>query len=139
MAVWVVSNCHTLGNREGFAQYLAAHIDFDVYGFCGRYACEKSYPCPEDFEKRYFFLFAFENSLCSDYVTEKLFTALRHDIVPGVFGEANYNKIAAPGSYINALVFGSPRELAEHLKDVAANVTVYKTYLTWKMKFKVTK
>lgn len=35
----------------------------------------------------YLFYLAFENSICDDYVTEKLYSALRRNIIPVVFGE----------------------------------------------------
>ena len=34
----------------------------------------------------YKFYFAFENSLCDDYITEKFFNMLKHNIVPVVLG-----------------------------------------------------
>jgi hypothetical protein len=36
-------------------------------------------------------LFSFENSVCDDYVTEKLFKILPFDVVPIVYGGAGQN------------------------------------------------
>jgi len=52
-------------------------------------------------------LFSFENSLCKDYVTEKFFKVFEHDMVPIVFGHADYSKIAPPKSYIKVEDFKS--------------------------------
>lgn len=60
-----------------------------------------------------------------DYVTEKFYLALQLDVVPVVFGGGSYAAIAPPNSFINALDFPSPKELAKYLKMVAANSTVY--------------
>lgn len=41
---------------------------------------------------------------------------MSHDIIPVVYGGANYSHIAPHHSYINALDFTSPEELAQYLK-----------------------
>lgn len=51
--------------------------------------------------------FSFENSLCMDYVTEKFFKVFDYDMVPIVFGSADYSKIAPPKSYIKVEDFES--------------------------------
>ena len=71
------------------------------------------------FGHRMFYL-SFENSLCEDYVTEKLWAWLRRDIVPVVMGQANYSAIVPPHSVINALDFSEPRDLANYLKGFGA-------------------
>ncbi|KAL1420688.1 hypothetical protein MTO96_004432 [Rhipicephalus appendiculatus] len=133
-AVWMVSNCFTDGGREDFVAELRKYVDVDVYGECGDYECPKSRgdACYVDFESTYFYALAFENSICVDYVTEKLFNALRHYIVPVVFGGANYSDIAPPHSYIDALSFESPKRLAEYLKNLSHNYTEYAAYFNWK-------
>lgn len=45
--------------------------------------------CIDIVEENYYFYLAFENS---DYVTEKLMTALDHYTVPVVLGGANYSR-----------------------------------------------
>ncbi len=37
------------------------------------------------------FFFAFENSLCIDYVSEKFFHIIKFNIIPVVLGSGNYN------------------------------------------------
>ncbi|RXG61965.1 Alpha-(1,3)-fucosyltransferase C, partial [Armadillidium vulgare] len=48
----------------------------DIYGRCGPLNCSHSEDCYETFEKEYKFYFSFENSICHDYITEKLFNVL---------------------------------------------------------------
>ncbi|KAK4323944.1 hypothetical protein Pmani_005403 [Petrolisthes manimaculis] len=81
---------------------------------------------------RYKFYLSFENSLCRDYVTEKFFDILRLDVVPVVYGGANYSKLAPPHSYIDALSFPSAKALALHLLYLHHNHTAYNEYFRWK-------
>ena len=76
-----------------------------------------------------------ENSNCKDYVTEKLGAAIISSAVPIVFsvdGIPNYDRYLPPHSYINAADFQSARKLAEYLKYVGANETLYNEYLWYK-------
>jgi alpha-1,3-fucosyltransferase len=62
-------------------------------------------------ESTYKFYLSFENTVCPDYVTEKLFKILAHDVVPVVYGGADYTQQAPPISYIDARKF-KPKDLA---------------------------
>ncbi|CAN7982876.1 unnamed protein product, partial [Ixodes hexagonus] len=137
-AMWLVSNCVTRGGREAYIEELRKHIQVDIYGYCGDYKCpvEQSTSCYEAFEKQYFFILAFENSICRDYVTEKFFRALGYDLIPVVFGGANYSQLAPSGSYIDALSFGTPRDLAGYLRIVENNATLYAGFFEWKRRFR---
>ena len=78
------------------------------------------------------FYLSFENAICQDYVTEKIFNALRLNTIPVVLGGANYTKILPPGSFINAGDFDSPKELANYLGVVLNNSTLYESYFAWR-------
>ena len=84
--------------------------------------------CHEYIEKNYMFYLSFENSICEDYVTEKFWKFLNGNLVPVVLGGANYDKIAPPHSFINAMDFSSPNDLAEYLKYLISNSTAYNEY-----------
>lgn len=81
--------------------------------------------------EEYKFVLAFENSLCTDYVTDKLYTALLYGVVPVVYGEADYRAYAPSGSYINARDFSSPKELAEYLWLLHTHDHLYQSYYAW--------
>lgn len=57
--------------------------------------------------------------------------------MPVVYGGANYTKFAPPKSYINALDFGSPKELSDYLKQLSENLDEYRTYFDWKNHYEV--
>jgi len=95
-------------------------------------------------ENDYFFYLSFENSLCKDYITEKFFNAMKRKVIPIVLGGStpdNKEKIsddyftglhAPPHSFIDARNFSSPKELAEHLKNIYASPELYAEYFWWK-------
>ena len=133
---WIVSHCHTTSDREGYVQELQKYISVDIFGNCGSHKCAH-WNCLESLSKNYMFYLSFENSLCTDYVTEKFFTPLTHNIVPVVLGGANYSQYAPPNSYINARDFSSPKALADYLKYLQSNTSAYKEYFEWKKYFEV--
>ncbi|XP_077504305.1 alpha-(1,3)-fucosyltransferase C-like [Amblyomma americanum] len=139
MAVWAVSHCETFGKREDFVDDLRRHVQVDVYGKCGNLSCSRQvrFSCYRKFAREYFFLLSFENTVCRDYVTEKLYMALLYDIIPVTFGGAEYETMAPPGSYIDALKFRTPKDLADYLKKVAGDFELYKSYFRWKGKYNV--
>lgn len=134
MAVWPVSSCRTPGKRHEYVQILQKYIRVDIYGNCGNHSCPRDYEysCHLMFQDRYFFYLSFENSICDDYVTEKLYITLLHDLIPVVLGGANYSAVAPPGSFINALSFKTPKDLADHLIAVAKDFKLYQSYFAWR-------
>lgn len=93
--------------------------------------------CKTMLNSTYRFYAAFENSLCEDYVTEKFFEQLQNNIVPVVYGGANYDLIAPPKSYINANDFKTVKDLANYLIYLAENPEEYIKYFWWKKFYKV--
>ncbi|KZS12523.1 putative Alpha--fucosyltransferase C [Daphnia magna] len=141
--VWMASHCDTPSRREVYIRQLSEFIPVDIYGGCGPLTCERnhthwlSHPkCYDVLEAKYKFYLSFENSICADYVTEKFFEIMRKEMVPVVYGGANYSRIAPPHSYINALDF-TPEKLAEYLKMLDANDTLYNEFFWWKAHYRV--
>jgi len=81
----------------------------------------------------YRFNLAFENSVCVDYVTEKLYDPLRSGCVPVYLGAPNVARFT-PGEhcYIDVRDYASPRHLAECLCHLAADDEAYAAYFAWK-------
>ncbi|CAL7946373.1 unnamed protein product [Xylocopa violacea] len=135
---WFVSNCKAKSGRQNYVDELSRHISVDIYGRCGSRTCPVSEDCfARVAEPNYYFYLSFENSLCDDYVTEKLYNALRYNVVPIVYGGANYSLFAPPRSYINALDFDSPHQLADYLKRLINDPREYGRYFVWKRHFKI--
>ncbi|KAK2153636.1 hypothetical protein LSH36_291g09026 [Paralvinella palmiformis] len=139
--VWVVSRCKTGSHREQYVEELAKHIDIDVYGQCGSHSCPKEqwHLCLERFASNYKFYLSFENSLCRDYISEKFFEPLRHDIIPVVLGERDsvLSEHLTPEAYINARNFDSPKTLAAYLRRVASDEKLFNKYFEWKPKYEI--
>ena len=92
----VISNCNDKSKRLKLIKELQKYIPVTVFGKCGK-------PCPNKFKNstfadcksvlgtEYKFYFAFENSICKEYITEKFFAILKYDIIPVVFGGGPYD------------------------------------------------
>ena len=109
--------------RENLVRELERYLPPDsihIYGNCGNRTCsgksieEKDY-CWNMIENNYKFYLSLENSICRDYVTEKMFEALKLDVVPVVLGGADYKNIFPKNSFINMLDYKNMSQLAELL------------------------
>ncbi len=137
LVAWMVSHCTTDGRREEYVKQMQKYINIDIYGDCGKLKCNRhelfssTLTCYDMLEFNYKFYLAFENSICKDYVTEKFFNIINRNIIPVVYGGADYSKIAPPYSYIDARKY-EPKQLAAYLKMLDANDTLYNEYFWWK-------
>lgn len=61
----------------------------------------------------------------------------RYNVIPVVYGGANYSEFAPPNSYVNALDFESPKELAAYLKYLSQDLQRYQSFLQWKKYYRV--
>ena len=143
MVAWFCSHCYTHSRREKYVNLLRKYINVDMYGGCYMKQCqlnETSYlsddSCYEMLDHNYRFYLSFENSLCTDYVTEKFFNILQYNVIPIVMGGVDYSTIAPPHSYIDALQY-TPRQLAEYLLLLSTNETLYNEYFWWKPYYKI--
>ncbi len=136
MVAWIVSNCKTVrSQRRAYAHRLSKYIPVDIYGKCGTLRCKRNTACYTKIAKRYFFYLAFENSVCKDYRTEKIYRTLQYDVIPIVLGGANYSAYLPHKSYINVMDYRSPKQLADYLKYLTQNRTAYLEYFKWKEKY----
>ncbi|KAH7954305.1 hypothetical protein HPB49_017345 [Dermacentor silvarum] len=97
MVAWFVSNCAASNRRLDYAHELQKHIQVDIYGLCGTLDCPRSESerCYQMLDNDYHFYLSFENANCKDYITEKFFNALRHNVVPVVMGASREEYLAA--------------------------------------------
>ncbi len=139
---WFSTNCWTDSKRESLVRNLSLHIPVDIYGRCSN----NNLSCPQGkqedecnlmLSRHYRFYLSFENSLCPDYVTEKLYRPLLWNTVPIVFGGSDYSLYLPSGSYIDAMNFTSPLELANYLKKLMVEDDLYLSYFHWKRQYVV--
>ncbi|VDK18064.1 unnamed protein product [Anisakis simplex] len=124
-----VSHCETPSKRETYYGELSKYITVNQYGDCsGRRIDQQS--AEKAIADHYFYL-AFENSVCQDYVTEKVFSRINQLIVPIVLKRSIINKFLPDNSFIAADDFHSPKELAEYLQYLMANRTEYERFFEW--------
>ncbi|CAG9820874.1 unnamed protein product [Phaedon cochleariae] len=136
---WLVSNCDTQSLRNRLYENINKYMDVDVYGNCGNLTCPKEDKdkCYDFLEKHYKFYLSFENAYCRDYATEKVFNVLQKNLVPIVYGWADYDKIAPPHSVIDVTKFDSAKSLVAYLRMLDENPAKYMEYFMWKRSYVV--
>ena len=89
---------------------------------------------------KYKFYLSLENSLCRDYVSEKLFLAMYAGTIPIVYGglsKSDYLSVVPPHSFIYAEDFPSIQALGQYLVDLSKNETAYNSYFWWRRHYKL--
>ena len=157
-ALWFVSNCNSDGAfkvgsaRAEYANKLGKSIDISIYSKklsnCRENQFLKTMIKNETDQKQpsmsdFTFYLSFENALCKQYITEKLWKILTGNdiIIPVVMGglsTKDYESIAPPNSFIDVRNFTSPENLAEHLRFVAGNPDAFNYYQQWRNEFTFT-
>ena len=135
LVAWFVSNCNPPSKREIYVRDLAKHIEVHKFGCGGNYSCpttKHKYCDTVLLNRTYKFYLSFENSLCTDYVTEKVFRILNLNVVPVVLGYSNYTDILPPHSFVDVRDFDNPKALAVYLKMLNNNDSEYNKYFAWK-------
>lgn len=132
---WMASVCRTQSGRETYIRELKKHIPIDIYGQCGNLTCGSNRletwsedKCNEKLFNdtgSYKFHLAFENSLCHDYVTEKLWITQGMDAIPVVMGYIDYDRIMPRNTFIDVRDFASPKRLADYLNELDRNDTKF--------------
>ena len=79
------------------------------------------------------FYLSFENSNCTDYVTEKFGNPLRVFSIPIVNGFRDSYEQLVPGSFIHVKDFGNAENLARYLDYLLQNETAFMEYHKWRM------
>ncbi|XP_064087376.1 alpha-(1,3)-fucosyltransferase C-like [Macrobrachium nipponense] len=146
LAAAFISNCRPTSDRLPYLRELKGYAPIDIYGKCGDLKCGgslwiyKKYDPTKDvclrmIGEEYLFFFAFENTFCKDYYTEKVYNILYYPVVPVVRGAGDYSTVLPPHSYIDSSLY-SPKELAEKLLFLQRNPKEYRRYLDWKKHYR---
>lgn len=140
---WLVSNCHASSRRDLYVNELKKHVNVSVFGRCG-----KIDPALNDIQSmdahrilsvKHKFYLSFENTYCTDYITEKVFNVYssKTHMIPIVRGKGNYTKVLPRGTYINTDDFSSIQELAKYIQYLNDNDAEYIKMLKEKTKYDV--
>ena len=134
---WFVSHCRTESKREAYVSKLQKYIPVDIYGACGPLKCRKEVDttCFSQVGRDYKFYFAFENSMCEDYTTEKLYRIFKSDAIVVARGNSFNFRSLPEGTYIDASDFASPKALADRLLYLDAHDEEYMALLRRKDEF----
>lgn len=137
--VYIASN--PVPRRDTFVSELMKHIKVDSLGSCLNNCSISGFGDRRgawftDVGRvlgRYKFYLAFENTLCEDYVTERVLMALSFGCVPVYQGAPNIEDFL-PGEQCLIKVddFSSPAHLAEYLNYLDQNDAAYDEYLSWR-------
>ncbi|XP_022244502.1 alpha-(1,3)-fucosyltransferase 11-like [Limulus polyphemus] len=140
--LYVQSHCGVASDRDRYVKELSQYISIDSYGTCLQ---NKELPTSladsemfenEEFYKfisKYKFHLAFENAICDDYMTEKLFRPLHVGSVPIYKGSHKVKDwIPSDPSVIVVDDFESPAELAKFIQYLDENDEEYSRYLKFK-------
>jgi hypothetical protein len=136
-AVYFASNNFALNQRFELVAELMQHMPVDSYGK-SQNNCIFAGPDQGRQTKlktigSYDFYFAFENSNCVDYVSEKVFDGMISGAVPVYLGAPNIDEYL-PGNkcIIKTSDFADGAELAGFLLELSADRTRFEEYLSWK-------
>ncbi|KAL3092766.1 hypothetical protein niasHS_007975 [Heterodera schachtii] len=130
-ALQIVSHCGAPSGRDLLTKQLQKLIELDVFGKCSRKNCDGQKCYQQQMESHFFYL-AFENTVCSEYVTEKFWNALRSLTVPVVLCREVVRESGIPDDlYIAADDFDNATALADHLKALHKDKNRYLGYFNW--------
>lgn len=123
-ALIVMSRCNTPAKRQTYLNKLKRLMDVDILGRCGKtWNCGMKYLHDScyDVVNQYKFFLAFEDSLCSDYFTDRIFENFDYDTVLVTRGglKGQIKNVLPEGTYIAAEDFNGPKELAAFLKSMS--------------------
>ncbi len=141
LAVYIAS--HPVKHRDAYAAELMQYVKIDSLGKCLNNAeidgfvkggwGEGGWASLLSILPRYKFYLAFENSITTDYVTERVFHALTCGVVPIYLGARNVREFMPhDDAIIDASDFPSARALADYLLELDADDAAYAKHLNWK-------
>jgi alpha-1,3-fucosyltransferase 10 len=131
------SNRYDRSGRTAYAAELLKRVKIDSYGTVLPTVADPGQVRGRDARlavmARHKFTLAFENSIATDYVSDKFFDSLIAGSVPVYLGAANVADFApAERSFVNVADFSGPAELASYLNYLDRSPAEYETYLRWK-------
>ncbi|XP_070159272.1 alpha-(1,3)-fucosyltransferase 10 isoform X2 [Polyergus mexicanus] len=143
--LYIQSDCDTASDRDRYVLELMKYIRIDSYGTCVNNArlddrFKENYLNILNnreflsFVAKYKFTIAFENAICDDYITEKLWRPLIVGSVPIYYGSPSFKDwLPNNKSAISILDFTDPTTLSKFLHKLVRNDSAYEEYLSHKL------
>lgn len=119
-------------HRNNFCLELSKYKQVDCGGNCLNNIGEKlkkgsNYKI--DFQKKYKFCIAYENSARPGYTTEKILEAYMSNCIPIYYGSITIEDDFNPETFINSHNFDNNDDLIEYIKKVDTDEELYNSYL----------
>ena len=130
-----ISSSFDRSDRLAYLKELSKYVDVHHYGkhMRNRFLADTGRAAKLEVFRRYKCVIAFENSISTDYVTEKYYDALLTGAVPVYLGAPNIADYSpAARCHIDVNDYGSPRELADYLLALDQDDTIRESLLEWK-------
>ncbi|XP_043913811.1 4-galactosyl-N-acetylglucosaminide 3-alpha-L-fucosyltransferase 9-like [Protopterus annectens] len=135
LVAWVISNWNPNSRRVQYYEELRKFINIDLYGTSHQSLDQKLLFSTIS---QYKFYLSFENSIHTDYITEKLWkNAFESGAVPVVLGPSreNYEHFIPPDSFIHTDDFGTAEQMAKYLLELDKDEKKYRKYFAWRQHF----
>lgn len=140
---WMSGHCPVPSRRKEYIEQLQKYMPIDTFGSCGKKKCgirtNLKNDCLTNLAREYKFYFSFENNICKDYSTEKVFNLYKNDfnlsIIPVVNGPPQASEYLPTGTFLSTLNYTSPEVLAKKLKEIGSSEILYTKYLKEKDKY----
>ena len=135
-----VSDCESGYSRwrRNYLKQLMKYVQIDSYGHCFHNTEMKSTRKEHNYlklkldlirNKGYKFLISFENSVTPEYVTEKIWHAYMTQTIPIYYGAPEiYDQVPGSNTFIDAAKFAGPKQLADYIKQVDSDNSLYQSY-----------
>lgn len=134
-----VSNCNARYDRLATIKEIGKYIDVDLWGKCGdEPPCSRAnFSCETQTHQEYRFYIGFENSLCKEYISEKVINRLvsKSMVVPIALGGLSvdeYERLLPPDSFLHVYNFTNIEALGKYLQKLLTDDEAYNRYHQWR-------
>ncbi|KAI6652333.1 hypothetical protein LOD99_7347 [Oopsacas minuta] len=137
-ATFVARNCYPMNYRNEYVRVIGNKIGLIAPGEClnnMNWPDCNGRPCSKvEVLRGSKIHLAFENGDSPGYISEKVYQAFEAGVLPVWMGTRDITDAVPKGSYIDVAEFNSPDDVANYLKLVLENETLYNSYFEWKKK-----
>ncbi|XP_049517811.1 alpha-(1,3)-fucosyltransferase 7-like [Dermacentor silvarum] len=148
-AAWIASDCELERFKEEHERLRSSHNDrhyrntltrpiyLHVMPNCGAGQCESPAECVAQVAKKFKFIVVSQSPACFQSVSDLVYEAFKHDLVPIVLAAPYTTFNFPPKSVLNAAALRAHGRLYSHLTDLLDHPAEYEGYFAWKRNFTV--